>query len=137
MAANNRGKSFKKFDLDLELGEKWEDFVDKGMNTAEVKTENGTWEKYGNIVIECNSYGKPSGIDATESDLWIHNLVDSNGNYVMGFILPTPTLRGVCANKDTVMGGDHGASELIKIAIENVPYAMINKHMEMRNESTD
>jgi hypothetical protein len=46
-------------------------------------------------------------------------------------------LKEVCAHKDTVMGGDHGASELIKIAIENIPYAIINKHMEMRNESTD
>ena len=77
MPANNRGKAFTKFDLDLAFGEKWEDFIDEAFKTAEVKTENGTWEFYGNIVIECNSYGKPSGIDSTESDMWIHNLIDS------------------------------------------------------------
>ncbi len=30
--------------------------------------------KTGNIAIEFESYGKPSGIDATESDYWFHNL---------------------------------------------------------------
>ena len=137
MAANHRGKAFKKFDLDLELGEKWEDFVDDAFKTAEVKTENGTWERYGNIVIECNSYGKPSGIDATESDMWVHNLVDSKGKYVMGFMIPTATLKNICAHKDTVMGGDHGASELIKLDIERLAYTIINSHMETDNESTD
>lgn len=137
MGANNRGKSFKQFDLDLEFGEQWEDFIDNAFKTAEVKTENGTWQQYGNIVVECNSYGKPSGIDATESDLWIHNLVDTKGRYVMGFLIPTETLREVCRHRDTVMGGDYKASELIKLSIETLPYTIINKHMETDDESTD
>ena len=30
--------------------------------------------KTGNIAIEYESYGKPSGINATDSDYWFHNL---------------------------------------------------------------
>ena len=40
----------------------------------EVKSERDVWQKTGNIAIEYESYGKPSGINATESDYWFHNL---------------------------------------------------------------
>ena len=34
----------------------------------EVKSEKGMWQRTGNIAIEFESWGQPSGIDATESD---------------------------------------------------------------------
>jgi len=49
--ANNRGKKFSKFDLDLKFGEKWEDFTANALRTAEVKTEKDMWKKTGNICI--------------------------------------------------------------------------------------
>ena len=56
IAPNNRGKSFKKFDLDLKFGEKWEDFIADKLTTAEVKTEKEMWKKtvdvnFGNELI--------------------------------------------------------------------------------------
>ena len=37
----------------------------------EVKSERDMWARTGNIAIEYQSYGKPSGIAATEADYWL------------------------------------------------------------------
>ena len=60
----------KKFDLDLKYGLVKEKIVADMLQDKkiEVKSERGMWLKTGNIAIEYESYGKPSGIAATESD---------------------------------------------------------------------
>ena len=66
----------KKFDIDLSYGKVREKQVADMLQNKkiEVKSERGMWQKTGNIAIEFESYGKPSGIAATESDYWFHNL---------------------------------------------------------------
>jgi len=66
----------KKFDLDLEYGKVREKLVADMLQDKkiEVKSERDVWQRTGNIAIEYESYGKPSGINATESDYWFHNL---------------------------------------------------------------
>ena len=119
MSANNRGKKFSKFDLDLDFGEKWEDFIIDKLKTAEVKTEKDIWKRTGNICIEYESYGKPSGIEVTESDVWIHNLTDK-GKFVLGFIIPTETLKKVYKNGRNVSGGDANASRIYLLQIKEL-----------------
>ena len=69
-------KNRKKFDIDLEYGQVREKKVADMLQgkKIEVKSERGMWQRTGNIAIEFESYGKPSGIAATESDYWFHNL---------------------------------------------------------------
>ena len=69
-------KDQKKFDLDLKYGEIREDKIRDMLENKkiEVKSERGRWMETGNICIEYESWGKPSGIRATESDYWFHNL---------------------------------------------------------------
>ena len=69
-------KDRKKFDLDLAYGQLHEDRIADMLQNKkiEVKTERDQWSKTGNICIEFQSYGKPSGIKATEADYWFHNL---------------------------------------------------------------
>ena len=66
----------KKFDIDLEYGKVREELVANMLQDKkiEVKSERDKWQKTGNIAIEYESYGKPSGINATEADYWFHNL---------------------------------------------------------------
>ena len=66
----------KKFDIDLEYGKVREQFVADMLQNKkiEVKSERDKWQKTGNIAIEYESYGKPSGINETEADYWFHNL---------------------------------------------------------------
>ena len=54
----------KKFDLDLSYGKVREQRVADMLTDKkiEVKSERGMWVKTGNIAIEYESYGKPSGI---------------------------------------------------------------------------
>jgi len=125
MSANNRGKKFSKFDLDLEFGEKWEDFIIDKLKTAEVKTEKDKWKTTGNICIESACYGKPSGIEATESDVWIHNLT-LNGEFVFGFIMPTERLREVYKTGWEVMGGDNNASRMNLLKIKELVDLILN-----------
>ena len=70
-------KNRKKFDIDLEYGQVREKKVADMLQgkKIEVKSERGMWQRTGNIAIEFESYGKPSGIAATESDYWFHNPV--------------------------------------------------------------
>ena len=70
-------KELRKFDVDLEFGQQWEEYIDNmfsGAKTCEIKTERDKWATTGNICIETESYGKPSGLTSTEAELWVHNL---------------------------------------------------------------
>ena len=60
-------KDRKKFDIDLEYGKVREQMVADMLQDKkiEVKSERGMWMRTGNIAIEYECYGKPSGIAAT------------------------------------------------------------------------
>jgi hypothetical protein len=118
-----KGK-FTKFDVDLEFGQHWEEHIDdlfSGVKTCEVKTERDKWAKTGNICIELESWGKPSGINATEADIWVQNLV-KDGRLIASIMIPTDVLKEVVEKsaKRTVMGGDSNASKLLLINLEKL-----------------
>ncbi len=119
MATTKDRGSFKKFDIDLEFGQKWEEYIDdlfKGVKTCEVKTERDKWQKTGNICIELESWNKPSGINATESDIWVQNLV-KDGRLLASIMIPTDVLKETMTHlpNRTVMGGDKNASKLLLV----------------------
>lgn len=114
----------KQFDLDLEFGTQWETYIDdlfKGTKTCEIKTERDKWAKTGNICIEVESYGNPSGINVTTSDIWVQNLV-KDGNLIASIIIPTPVLKKILStNKhSTVYGGDNNASKLVLLKLSKL-----------------
>jgi hypothetical protein len=118
----------KKYDIDfagdLKFGLGMEDevvamFKDKKI---EVKSEKGMWQRTGNIAIEYESWGKPSGIAATESDYWFHNLC-INGDIYATLVFKTDTLRKIISSLDfikTVSGGDHNASKMYLVNIKKL-----------------
>jgi hypothetical protein len=73
----------KKFDLDLAYGKVREQRVADMLTDKkiEVKSERDMWVRTGNIAVEYESYGKPSGIAATEADYWFHNLCIGNETF--------------------------------------------------------
>ena len=60
----------------------------------EIKTERDWWKKTGNIAIEYECNGKPSGIDKTESDFWIQILSLGVDNYCK-LIFEVPRLKRI------------------------------------------
>ena len=114
----------KKFDIDLEYGEIREDKI-KDMLTGkkiEVKSEKGMWMKTGNICIEYESWNKPSGIRATESDYWFHNLCVGDDEYCT-LVFNTKTLKKIVKGLDsfkTVSGGDNRASQMYLLNLQKL-----------------
>ena len=114
----------KKFDLELEYGTIREDKVATMLQDKkiEVKSERGMWMKTGNIAIEYQSYGKPSGIKATESDYWFHNLCIGDNEYCT-LVFKTDVLRTIVDKLDTfktVSGGDHNASQMYLVNLQKL-----------------
>ena len=114
----------KKFDIDLKYGKVREKKIAEMFQNKkiEVKSERDIWQTSGNIAVEYESYGKPSGINATTSDYWFHNLCIEDEVYAT-LVFKTDTLRKIVEqteNKKTVSGGDHNASKMYLMNIQNL-----------------
>ena len=114
----------KKFDLDLAYGKVREQRVADMLTDkkVEVKSERDMWVRTGNIAIEYESYGKPSGIAATEADYWFHNLCIGDETFAT-LVFDIPSLKRIIDNLDykkTVSGGDHNASRMYLLNIQKL-----------------
>ena len=118
----------KRFDLDLQYGQVFEQKVADMLqnSTIEVKTEREKWKSTGNIVIEFESRGKPSGVATTEADYWFHNLALGE-DIVMTLVFPTKILKNyiVQAMPRIVRGGDNNTSRLYLLNLQDL-VKMIN-----------
>ena len=114
----------KKFDLDLEYGKVREQQVADMLQDKkiEVKSERDVWQKTGNIAIEYECYGKPSGINATESDYWFHNLCIGDETFAT-LVFDTASLKRIISNLDkkrSVSGGDNNASRMYLLNLQKL-----------------
>ena len=117
-------KDRKKFDIDLEYGKVREKMVADMLQDKkiEVKSERDVWQKTGNIAIEYECYGKPSGISATESDYWFHNLCIGDETFAT-IVFDTNSLKRIIANLDkkrSVSGGDNNASRMYLLNLQKL-----------------
>ncbi len=117
-------KDRKKFDIDLKYGTIREDKIAYTLTNKkiEVKSEKDIWQKSGNICIEYESWGKPSGIKATEADYWFHNLCIGKDEYCT-LVFKTDTLKKIVNDLDTfktVSGGDNNASRMFLINLQKL-----------------
>ena len=114
----------KKFDIDLEYGKVREQQVADMLQDKkiEVKSERDVWQKTGNIAIEYECYGKPSGINATESDYWFHNLCIGSETFAT-IVFDTASLKRIIDNLDNkrvVSGGDHNAAKMYLLNLQKL-----------------
>jgi len=114
----------KKFDIDLAYGTIREEKIADMMTNKkiEVKSEKDLWQKSGNICIEYESWGKPSGIRATESDYWFHNLCVGDNEFCT-LVFKTDVLKTIVDKLDTfktVSGGDHKASRMFLVNLQKL-----------------
>ena len=117
-------KNRKKFDIDLQYGKVREKLVADMLQDKkiEVKSERDVWQRTGNIAIEYECYGKPSGINATESDYWFHNLCIGDEVFAT-LVFDTKSLRRIIENLDykkSVSGGDHNASRMYLLNLQKL-----------------
>ena len=117
-------KNRKKFDIDLEYGKVREKQVAEMLQDKkiEVKSERGMWQRTGNIAIEFESYGKPSGIAATESDYWFHNLCVGEETFCT-LVFDVKSLKKIIDKLDTkkwVAVGDNKASKMYLVSLQKL-----------------
>ena len=117
-------KDRKKFDIDLQFGSIREDKIADMLTNKkiEVKSERGKWMETGNICIEYQSYGKPSGIEATEAEFWFHNLCIGDEIFCT-LVFDVPKLKKLVKKLDylkSVSGGDHNASRMYLVNIQKL-----------------
>ena len=95
--------------------------LDQDKNKLEVKTERDWWAKTGNIAIEVECWGKPSGLSKTEADYWVHILAIGKEDYCK-LIFEVPKLKKIADKfKDNYkMIGDHHASKCILIPLKEL-----------------
>ena len=114
----------KKFDIDLTYGTIREEKIAEMLTNKkiEVKSEKDLWQNTGNICIEYESYGKPSGIRATESDYWFHNLCVGDNEFCT-LVFKTDVLKTIVDKVNTfrtVSGGDHNASKMFLVSLQKL-----------------
>ena len=117
-------KDRKKFDIDLQFGSIREDKIADMLTNKkiEVKSERGKWMETGNICIEYQSYGKPSGIEVTEADFWFHNLCIGDEIFCT-LVFDVLKLKKLVKKLDylkSVSGGDHNASRMYLVNIQKL-----------------
>ena len=113
-----------KFDLDLQYGQLREQQVHDMFHNKkiEIKTERYWCKKTGNIAIEYECNGKPSGIDKTESDFWIQILASGTDNYCK-LIFDVPRLKRLVEKykpTHSKMIGDRNASRCVLIPLNEL-----------------
>ncbi len=69
----------------------------------------------GNIFVEYESYGKPSGIKTTQADYWAFIL--DNQRVI---IVPTKFLKDVARHCKQVIGGDKKASKGVLVPVDKL-----------------
>ena len=111
------------FDVDLEFGQKYEEqakamLLDK-RSTFEFKTERNYWYKTGNMAVEVECYGKPSGISITKAKYWCVMFVYNNKLFERR-IFDVPVIKRLVKkyyNKMKV-GGDYNMSRFILVPLK-------------------
>jgi len=117
------GKANNKFDIDLKYGQEREERIEKILKEGklEVKTERDWWFKTGNIAIEVECNGKPSGIMATKADYWVHILADGDKDYCR-LIFDTKIIKRLSKKyiKNIKSGGDGWRSRFVLIPLSEI-----------------
>jgi hypothetical protein len=116
------GDHQKNFDLDLNFGIKGEQFILGVMNGSvkvEVKTDRET-HRTGNIVVEFECNGKPSGISTTEADYWAF-VIDGNA---LALLVEVGRLKKIARyfykKNGYKSGGDNNMSKMVLIPFKEI-----------------
>lgn len=78
--------------------------------------------KSGNVAVEYECRGKPSGIEATKATHWLYKIHTTAEDYIW-VLMPTALLKGAIINKAfsrVVVGGDYGSkTKMYLFSLEN------------------
>jgi hypothetical protein len=89
----------------------------------ELKSESWQWEQTGNIAVEYEWNGQPSGIAATQADWWVHELLRDDRTLVYLWF-PVKRLKDLAhiaiKNGRARIGGDGDRSRIALISLREI-----------------
>lgn len=106
---------------------------DTGYTYVELKNEMSAI-KYGNLAIELMCYGKPSGLQSTEANLWVSRV---DGFYI---VFDTERLKEALEEKSfrNMLSGDNLASHVylvrIKDIVDYIKYIIVDDTADVWNK---
>lgn len=122
-----------KFDFNFKNSRWWERkfaeiFVtlafDRGIyDLWELKTETWQWQRQYHICLEYEFRGRPSGIAATQADMWVHQLCLDDDTTLVWSMFPIERLKElgrrayVTPGLRKVNAGDHGQAKLVLVPL--------------------
>tara|TARA_R110002110_G_scaffold98594_5_gene252270 strand:+ start:6827 stop:7198 length:372 start_codon:yes stop_codon:yes gene_type:complete len=112
------------FKYDLEIGLEGERIVDDLFKNKRIEVKRDSWiGRSGNIAVEYESRGKPSGIAKTQADYWLFIFSKEYEDKVM-LIVETNKLKKVARNyynKGSIKAmGDFNTSYSVLIPIKDI-----------------
>ncbi len=118
------------FRYDLEVGKEGERIIDSLFKDKLLEVKRDSWvAKSGNIAIEYESRGKPSGIATTEADYWV---IIFSGDYKdkVIYIFETERLKQIArryyVDGNTKAMGDNNSSMAVLIPIKEISNFVFN-----------
>lgn len=116
------GGADSRFDINLLEGKVSENELFDILKTVEVKKDYKA-HRTGNIAVEFESRGKPSGIATTEAEWWAFILVNKDFEDEIIIMFKTETLADACRkyiNTDRdIYGGDDDTSRMILLPLKD------------------
>ena len=108
------------FDLDFPLGEEFEQQFLGIMSGGHIECKRDyLTHKWGNVFLEYESRGKPSGIATTEAMWWVFGICNKNGDVETIVMASTEWLKSAQKNPKYrhTSGGDEGSSMGVLIPV--------------------
>jgi len=112
------------FDLDLRFGQAGEqrvaDLLSLSAAKIEIKTDR-LWKTTGNIALEFEWRGRPSGLATTKADHWIFILADGDEDFAK-LIFSVEKLKGIARRftHNIRVGGDDSASKFVLVPLSEL-----------------
>lgn len=120
-----------RWDVDLEHGQHHEKEFMKNIGHSgdkiEIKSERNWWDKTGNLCIEVERDGKPSGLSVTKASIWVQTFTKGKVQY-FSIIIPVQRLKKLVKKyKDNFkMVGDGRRTKGILIPYKDIIYEITN-----------
>ena len=100
-----------RFDLDLKFGQTKENELQKAVEGLVECKADRLCQKTGNVYIEIESRGKPSGIKVTKAQYQALCLVVTNRKKDIWVLIPTKILKKIMTKFPIKKGGDNWTSK--------------------------
>jgi hypothetical protein len=98
-------------------------FENGDLRRIELKTENWQWSQTGNVCVEHESYGRPSGIAATDATCWTQQLC-RDGKTLLWLMFPHASLLALVEqakrNRGKREGGDDHQSKMTVVPLSEI-----------------